>query len=72
LEKIVVSWFCLDFNAGCSSPYPSSDANYAMHGIGLFFNIRIYTGGAKECIHILRDDIYVLLFEVELNYGSSV
>jgi hypothetical protein len=30
----------------------------------------IYTGGAKKCIHILRDVIYVLLFEVELNYGS--
>jgi hypothetical protein len=31
-----------------------------------------YSGGAKKCIHILRDVIYVLLFEVELNYGSNV
>jgi len=31
-----------------------------------------YTGGAKKCIHILRDVIYVLLFEVELSYGSNV
>ena len=26
--------------------------------------IYVYTGGAKKCIHILRDIIYVLLFEV--------
>jgi len=32
----------------------------------------LYTGGAKKCIHILRDIIYVLLFEVELNYCSNV
>ena len=25
-----------------------------------------------KCIHISRDVIYVLLFEVELNYGSNV
>ena len=31
----------------------------------------IYTGGAKKCIHILRDVIYVLLFEVEFNYGRT-
>jgi hypothetical protein len=31
-----------------------------------------YTGGAKKSVHILRDVIYVLLFEVELNYGSNV
>jgi hypothetical protein len=30
------------------------------------------TGSAKKYIHILRDVIYVLLFEVELNYGSKV
>jgi len=30
------------------------------------------TGGAKNCIHILRDIIYVLLFEVELNCGGNV
>jgi len=28
--------------------------------------------GTKKCIQILRDVIYVLLFEVELNYGSNV
>jgi len=33
---------------------------------------RIYTEGAKKCIHILRDVIYILLFEVELNYSSNV
>ena len=32
----------------------------------------IYTRGAKKCTHILRDVIYVLLFEVELNYDSNV
>ena len=32
----------------------------------------VYTGGAKKCIDILRDITYVLLFEVELNYGSNV
>jgi hypothetical protein len=32
----------------------------------------INTGGAKKCIYILRDIICVLLFEVKLNYGSSV
>ena len=26
----------------------------------------------KKSIHILREDFYVLLFEVELNYGSNV
>jgi len=26
----------------------------------------------KKCIHILRDVIYVLLFEIELNYSSNV
>jgi len=33
-----------------------------------------FTGGAKKCMHILRDVIYVyiLLLEVELNYGSNV
>ena len=41
-------------------------------------SIKSYTGGAKnvytfkKCIHILRDVIYVLLFEVKLNYGSNV
>jgi hypothetical protein len=30
------------------------------------------TGGAKKYIHILRDVICVLLFEVELKYGSNV
>jgi len=30
------------------------------------------TGGAKKCIHILRYVICLLLFEVELNYGSNV
>ena len=40
--------------------------------------IFINTGDAKKCIHIkkythiLRYVIYVLLFEVELNYGSNV
>ena len=29
-------------------------------------------GVPEKCIHILRDVIYVLLFEVELNYGSNV
>jgi len=29
-------------------------------------------GVPKKCIHILRDVIYVLLFEVELNYGSNM
>ena len=29
-------------------------------------------GVPKKCIHILRDVIYVLLFEVELNYGITV
>jgi len=29
-------------------------------------------GVPKKCIHNLRDVIYVLLFEVELNYGSNV
>jgi len=33
--------------------------------------IYIY-GGVKKCIHILKDVIYVLLFEVELNYGNNV
>ena len=32
----------------------------------------ICTGGAKKCIHILRDVTYVLLFEVELNYVNNV
>jgi len=32
----------------------------------------VHTGGAKKCIHILRDVIYVLLSEVELNYDSNV
>jgi hypothetical protein len=32
----------------------------------------LYTGGAKKCIHILRDVICVLLFEAVLNYGSNV
>ena len=37
------------------------------------FYIYIYIyRGAKKCIHILRNVIYVLLLEVELNYGSSV
>jgi hypothetical protein len=35
-------------------------------------NILLHTRGAKKCIHILRDVIYVLLFEVALNYGSNV
>ena len=30
-----------------------------------------HTRGAKKCIHILRDVIYLLLFEVELNYGIA-
>jgi len=34
--------------------------------------INTYTRGAKKCIHTLRDVIYVLLFEVELNYGRNV
>jgi len=34
--------------------------------------IYIYIGGAKKCIYILRDVIYVLLFKVELNYGSNL
>ena len=39
----------------------------------LFFVLfYIYIRGCpKKCIRILRDDIYVLLFEVELNYGSN-
>jgi len=32
----------------------------------------IIQGMPKKCIHILRDIIYVLLFEVELNYGSNM
>ena len=32
----------------------------------------VYTEGAKKCIHILRYVICLLLFEVELNYGSNV
>jgi len=38
----------------------------------VYIYIYTYTEGAKKCIHILRDVIYELLFEVELNYGSSV
>jgi len=34
--------------------------------------VLVYTGGAKKCIHILRAVIYVVLFEVELNYGRNV
>ena len=26
----------------------------------------------QKCIHIVRDVIYILLFEVELNYGNNV
>jgi hypothetical protein len=32
----------------------------------------VYTGGAKNCINILRDVIYVLHFEVELNYARNM
>lgn len=32
----------------------------------------LYTGGVKKNVHILRDAIYALLLEVELNYGSNV
>jgi len=38
----------------------------------MYMYIYIYIWGAEKCIHILRDVIYVLLFEVELNYGSNV
>ena len=31
-----------------------------------------HKGSAKKCIRIVRDVIYGLLFEVELNYGSTV
>ena len=34
--------------------------------------VYVYIQGVPKCIHILRDVIYVLLFEVELNYGSNV
>jgi len=38
----------------------------------LCWSVQLYTGGAKKCIHISRDVIYVLVFEIELNYGSNV
>lgn len=32
--------------------------------------LSLYRGCQKRCTHILKDIIYVLLFEVELNYGK--
>ena len=32
----------------------------------------VYTGGAKNCTNILKDVIYVLHFEVELNYARNM
>ena len=40
--------------------------------IYIYIYIYIYTSGAKKFIDILRDVIYVLFFEVELNYGGNV
>ena len=34
--------------------------------------IYIYTGSAKKCIHVLRDVIYVLLFEVEVRSKNGI
>lgn len=31
-----------------------------------------YARAPKKCKHILRDIIYVLLFEAEINYSSNV
>jgi len=30
-----------------------------------------YTGSAKKYIHILRDVVHVLIFELDLNYGCK-
>jgi len=38
----------------------------------LYIYIYIYQRMPKECIHILRDVMYVLLLEFELNYSSNV
>jgi hypothetical protein len=38
----------------------------------LYICVCVCTGGAKKCIHILRDVIYVLLFEVEVRSKDGV
>jgi hypothetical protein len=38
----------------------------------LSVHVSVYTRVPKKFMHILTDVIYVLFFEVELNYSSSV
>jgi hypothetical protein len=42
-----------------------------IHTYGYKVYMYIYILGVPKFIHILRDVIYVLLFEVELNYGMN-
>ena len=42
------------------------------NGFDNYIMLKVSTRGAKKCIHILIDVIYVLLFQAEQNYGSNV
>lgn len=57
------------FSHLCANQYfscPEDTSIWGSHSL-----IKLYTGVPKK-IHILRDVTYVLLFKVELSYGSNV
>jgi len=59
------------WTGGKSRPHRDSIPDRPARSQSLYRLSYVYRG-CQKCIHILRDVTYVLLFEIELNYGNNV